>query len=207
MRLLSEPPGDARSEALDDLGNYLLRVTLVYLTQHRGDLSEWSRQDLRSFAEDISQDAIIKILEKLDTFKGKSKFTTWAYRIAINLTASELRRSRYRDLSLDFLLDEESSTFQSLLSDPHKVDPERIAEQHNFLNLLQEIIANELNERQRAAIVGVYLKGLSLEEVAIALETSRNALYKLLHDARKRLKARLQEHHLTQGDILTAFEN
>jgi RNA polymerase sigma-70 factor (ECF subfamily) len=82
-----------------------------------------------------------------------------------------------------------------------------MAERRQYLTLLRDIIERGLNERQRAAIVGVHIQGLSMDEVAAALGLNRNALYKLLHDARKRIKARLQAQHLTEGDILAAFQD
>jgi RNA polymerase sigma-70 factor (ECF subfamily) len=204
---LTEQPGEAQSEALQDLHDFLLRAALVYLSQHRGELSSWSREDVRVLAEDMAQEALLDIRESLGGFKGESKFTTWAYRFVINRAASELRRRHYRNLSLDQLREEEPAIFQALLLEQATIEPERIAERRNYLNLLRQIIERELNERQRAAIVGVHLQGRSMDDMAAALDLTRNALYKLLHDARKRIKARLQAQHLTEGDILAAFED
>jgi RNA polymerase sigma-70 factor (ECF subfamily) len=207
LQALTEPPGEARNEALYDLRDYLLRAVLIYLSLHRSELAGWSRQDVYDLAEDLCQDALMKILASLDTFKGRSRFTSWAYRFVINQAASELRRYRYRDVSLEQLREEEPVVFQSLLVVRGEIEPERLAEQHDYINLLREIIEHELSERQRAAIVGVYLQGYSTDEMATALGLTRNALYKLLHDARRRLKANLLERHFTQSDILTAFED
>jgi RNA polymerase sigma-70 factor (ECF subfamily) len=204
---LTEQPGEAQSEALQDLHDFLLRAALVYLSQHRGELSSWSREDVRVLAEDMAQEALLDIRESLGGFKGESKFTTWAYRFVINRAASELRRRHYRNLSLDQLREEEPAIFQALLLEQATIEPERIAERRNYLNLLRQIIEKELNERQRAAIVGVHMQGRSMDDMAAALDLTRNALYKLLHDARKRIKARLQAQHLTEGDILAAFED
>ena len=204
---LTEQPGEAQSEALQDLHDFLLRVVLVYLSQHRSELSSWSREDIRVLAEDLAQEALLEIRENLSRFKGESKFTTWAYRFVINRAASELRRRHYRNLSLDQLREEEPVIFQALLLEQGTIEPEQLAERRTYFNLLHEIIENELNERQRAAIVGVYVLGRPMDEMAAALDLTRNALYKLLHDARKRIKARLHAQHLTEGDILAAFED
>jgi len=207
LQALTEPSGEARNEALHELRDYLLRAVLVYLSLHRSELAGWSRQDVYELAEDLCQDALMKILASLSTFKGRSRFTSWAYRFVINQAASELRRYRYRDISLEQLREEAPVVFQSLLAVGEEVKPERLVEQQDYINLLREIIEHELSERQRVAIVGVYLQGYSMDEMATALGLTRNALYKLLHDARKRLKASLLECHLTQSDILTAFED
>ena len=204
---LTEQPGEAQSEALQDLQGFLLRAVLVYLSQHRSELAGWSREDVRSLAEDLAQEALLEIRENLSSFKGEAKFTTWAYRFVINRAASELRRRHYHNLSLDQLREEEPVLFQALLLEQGTIEPERLAERRNYLILLRDIIEHELNERQRAAIVGVHVQGRSMDEVAAALGLNRNALYKLLHDARKRIKARLQAQHLTEGDILAAFED
>ena len=207
LRALQEQQGEALSEALQDLYDFLLRAVLVYLSQARGELTAWSRDDVRGLADDLAQEALLEIRQNLSSFKGESKFTTWAYRFVINRAASELRRQRYRNVSFDQLRDEEPAVFQNLLQQQGAVEPERLAERRAYLKLLREIIETELNERQRAAIVGVHLQGLAMDEVAAALGLTRNALYKLLHDARKQIKARLQAQHLTEGDILAAFED
>lgn len=204
---LTEQPGEVQSDALRDLHDFLLRAVLVYLSQRRSELAGWSRDDVRGLAEDLAQEALLEVRESLTRFKGESKFTTWAYRFVINRAASELRRQHYRNISLDQLREEEPALFQALLPEQGAVEPERMAERRNYLRLLRDIIEHELNERQRAAIVGVHVQGLSMDEVAAALGLNRNALYKLLHDARKRLKARLQARHLTEGDILAAFQD
>ncbi len=206
---LTEQSGDAQAEALQDLRDYLLRAALVYLARHRNDLSGWSRQAIRDLAEDLAQDALLDVRKSLDGFRGESQFTTWAFRFVVNRAASELRRRRYRDLSLDNLREDELATFQTLLHSGKELgtDPERLAERRYYLTLLREIVETELNERQRAAIVWVHWQGRSMDEVAAALGINRNALYKLLYDARKRLKAELLRRHLSQGDILAAFEN
>src|SRR5262245_41321289 len=114
LQLLSGRSSTAKDEAIAQLRDYLVRSVLVYLASQREELTHWTRQTIREFAEDVAQDALLDILGSLETFRGESRFTTWAYRFAINEAASELRRRRYRDLSLDQLL-EGASLFESLL--------------------------------------------------------------------------------------------
>jgi RNA polymerase sigma-70 factor (ECF subfamily) len=199
--------GEAQSEALHDLYDFLLRAALLYLSQHRRELTDWSRQDVRDLAADLAQEALLEIRANLESFRSEAKFTTWAYRFVINRAVSELRRRRYHDLSLEQLQRDEPVFFQALLSRRERIEPEVLAERRNYVSLLREIIATELNDRQRAAIVGVHWQGRSMDEVAEALGLTRNALYKLLHDARRRLKAQLLARHVSAGDILGAFEN
>lgn len=206
LRALSEKPGEAQAEALQDLRDFLVRAVLVYLSLHRTELASWSREDVRGLAEDLAQDALIEIRASLDGFRGDSKFTTWAYRFVINRAASELRRRRYQNQSLDRLREQEPAVFQAILSDQDRVEPEQLADQRYYLNLLREIIEAELSERQRTALIAVHWHGRSMDEVAEMMDLTRNALYKLLHDARKRIKASLQARHLSEGDILAPFE-
>jgi len=204
---LSEHSSEARAEALEDLRDFLMRAVLVYLSQQRSELTGWSRPDIRELAEDLAQDAIVEIRESLSSFRGESKFTTWVYRFVINRAASELRRQRYQNVSLDRLREEDPNfLFQALQSKGEKVEPEQLAERRYYLSLLQEIIQTELNERQRTALLAVHWQGRSMDEVASAMGLTRNALYKLLHDARQRLKKALRDRHLSEGDILAAFE-
>jgi RNA polymerase sigma-70 factor (ECF subfamily) len=204
---LSQQQGEALAEALQDLRDYLLRAALVYLSLHRSDLAGWSRQDVRHLAEDATQEALLEIRAGLADFRGDSKFTTWAYRFVINRAASELRRRRYQNSSLDRLRDEEPAIFQIVMSDREKIEPEQVVERRRYLNLLREIVETELSERQREAMIAIHWQGRSMDEVADTLGINRNALYKLLHDARKSLKARLQARHLSEGDILAAFQD
>jgi len=208
QQALAEPSGEARAEALTDLHDFLLRAALTYLSLQRGELAGWNQADVRSLAEDLAQDALLEIDRNLASFRGESKFTTWAYRFVINRAASELRRQHYRDLSLDQLRDEDAAAFfHTIASNRDKVEPEQLVNQRYYLNLLREIITTELTERQRLALIAVHWQGRSMDEVAGALGLTRNALYKLLHDTRQRIKARLAAHHLSEGDILAAFED
>lgn len=196
--------GRARREALDDLRDYLLRAVLVYLRRRRRDLDDWTQEHARQFAEDIVQDVLLAIDANLNKFRGEAKFTTWAYRFALNAAVSELRRRRYRDLSLDAL--QTQSLAHVYVREPRQARPETIAGRRAMLALLEEIIERELTARQRMAVLAVYVEGFSIAAVAAEMGTSRNALYKLLHDARQKMKTALEAEHISAGDILGYFE-
>ncbi|MGH2592279.1 MAG: sigma factor, partial [Anaerolineae bacterium] len=141
---LSEKPGEAQAEALQDLRDFLLRAVLVYLSLHRSDLAGWSRQAIRDLAEDLAQETLMEIRVSLTGFRGESKFTTWAYRFVINRAASELRRQRYQNLSLDRLREEEPAVFQAVLNDRDAIgqaELEQLADQRYYIGLLREIVA------------------------------------------------------------------
>jgi RNA polymerase sigma-70 factor (ECF subfamily) len=206
-----QEPGEEQAEAIAALREYLLRAVLVYLKNHRSDLADWSGAEIRHFAEDVAQDSLLSVRNNLESFRGESKFTTWAYRFAINRAASELRLSRYSDMSLDNLQNEDlgnlnPENFRQLLQDEESVDPDLASERQDYIELLVNVIRQELTERQRLAIVAVHFQGRSMDEVARQLGISRNATYKLLHDARRKIKAQFEKRHLGAGDILALFE-
>ena len=200
-------PGQNRDDALTQLRDYLLRAVLVYLKRRRSDLSGWTADKLRHFAEDMVQEAILDIEDNLGQFRGDSKFTTWTYRFVINRAAGELRRSRYSDYSLESLQEEEHAFFSAVIAESPEASPEEQVEQREMVDLLLEMMHLGLTTRQREAIVRVHFQGQSMERVAEQLNINRNALYKLLYDARQKLKAELEARHLSVGDILAPFED
>jgi RNA polymerase sigma-70 factor (ECF subfamily) len=161
--------------------------------------------------EDFAQEATLKVLAGLDSFRGESRFTTWANKIAVHTAFTELRRRRWRDVSLDEITtppDEQDAPAlfaPGTLADP-SAGSEQTAMQHQVLQTMRDVIANELTDRQRQALVAVRLNGVPMAEVARKMGTNRNALYKLLFDARKRLKERMLTAGLSAEDILSAFE-
>lgn len=192
--------GEAQAQALHELRNTLLRG-LRYSLIPRYHVTE---VDL----EDFVQEALLKILDGLESFRGESRFTTWAQKIAVRTALTELRRRRWKDVSIQDLIggNEGDEYTPAFLAAPNP-SPEQYATQQSLLDLLQVMIAESLTERQRKAILAVMFGGMPLEEVARRLGTNRNALYKLIHDARLRLKSRLLAEGLTLEDVMSAFSN
>jgi len=194
---LSALHGPGLDEALTDLRALLLRGL-------RCGLAGWSGVD-EATLEDLAQDALVRILSALDSFRGESHFTTWARKIAIHMAFTELRRRRWRDVSLDEMMElAETHFIPQRLADPG-AGTEKQATQRMFLSGLRQIIAEELTDKQRQALVAVYIHAVPLEEVARRMDTNRNALYKLLHDARQRLKKRIMAKGLSPQEFLAAF--
>ena len=193
--------GTQRDGALADLHTLLIR------TLPRG-LSRWlAREDpeFEALIEDTAQETLLRVLNGLDSFEGRSQFTTWAYKIAVRVALNELRRRRWRDVSLDGLEADDPDTAaprQFASSDP---GPESVVEQADILGLVQVILAEELTQRQRAAMLAISVQGVPLEEVARRMGTNRNALYKLMHDARQKLKARLEGRGFGMPEIMDLF--
>jgi RNA polymerase sigma-70 factor (ECF subfamily) len=193
--------GEPSAEAIADLYAFLLRG-LRYGLAHRRDVTD---ADL----EDFAQDALVKVLRNLNSFRGESRFTTWAQKIAMRTAFTELRRRRWQDVSLQDLLapyEDSDYTPEALLGD-HLADPAKVAIRQSMVVTVQRIIAEELTDKQRLALSAIMVGGMNMQEVAVRMGTNRNALYKLIHDGRKRLQARLVREGLTAEEILAAFED
>lgn len=193
-----DEPGAARQAALDDLRRILVRG-LRYALASRGSVTD---ADL----EDFAQDALLKILDALDSFRGESRFTTWAQKIAVRVAFSALRHRHWRDVPFPGTMDDDqhSDFVPDSLIDP-LASPETQALQGSALDLLRRVLAEELTDRQRQALVAVVLQGMPLAEVALRMGTNRNALYKLVHDARQRLKRRMAAAGMPAEEMLAAF--
>jgi RNA polymerase sigma-70 factor (ECF subfamily) len=150
--------------------------------------------------EDFAQEALIKILGSVDSFRGECRFTTWAQKICVRTAFAEMRRSSWRDVSLEEVI---SQSEESAVADP-QLDSERAATQTMIMTEFRRFIDEELTDRQRTALLAA-LGGMPPEAVADRMNTNRNALYKLLHDARKRLRRRMSAEMLSPQDVLGAF--
>ena len=155
------------------------------------------------FCEDIAQDSLIKILNKLDTFEGRSKFTTWAMSIAIRTGISGFRKKHFKDVSLDAIT-EDGMRFDP--ADLGQANPDSGIERVAILTKLQELIENELTDKQRT-VVRALLGGMPVEEIATRTESNRNAVYKLFHDARQRLKRGFLTANFSESDMMNAFSS
>jgi RNA polymerase sigma-70 factor (ECF subfamily) len=193
--------GVQRDDALADLRALLIRA----LPQ---GLSRWlspENPEFEPFIEDTTQETLLRVLKGLDTFEGRSQFTTWAYKISLRVALNELRRRRWRDVSLEGLEDEASNDGARHQFASFEPGPAAIVERTDILQRVENIIAQELTERQRAAMHAINVQGVPMEVVAQRMGTNRNALYKLLHDARRRLKHRLAREGLPPKELLELF--
>jgi RNA polymerase sigma-70 factor, ECF subfamily len=196
---------DAQSSALTDLNQYLQRSILYYLSQDRSDLNKRSSQELVSMSEDLAQDATLRVIGNLDSFRGESQFMTWANRIAIRLAISDLRRARYKDFSLDDLT-ADGELLPVGKSDNSPPGPETSVERSDVLAKINGAMEEALTERQYKALVAVALRGVPMDIVAEQLGSNRNALYKLLHDARRKLRTHLEAQGLTMEYMMDLFQ-
>lgn len=193
--------GDTFEVALADLRAVIL-AGLPYAVS--GRLSPGA-DAYEALADEVAQETLLKVTRHLDEFEGRSQFTTWVYKIATRTALTELRRRRWKDLSLEELLEsEETPASPGLMREPGP-SPEEAAERADLMMRLQRFMQEELTEKQRLGITLVALHGISMEESARRLGMERNTLYKLLHDARLRLKRRMAREGMEPLEILAAF--
>ncbi len=194
---LADLHGSQRAAAIADLRIVLLRGLRYGMASYGV-----TEADL----EDFVQEALLKTLDNLASYRGEALFTTWAQKIAARVALSDLRRRRWRDVSLqDLLAEHESSDFTPDVLTDQGLDPGQLALQRMMMERIQRMIAEELTDKQRQAMLAVMQGGMPLQEVAVRLGTNRNALYKLLHDARQRLQKRMQREGLSPDEILAMF--
>jgi RNA polymerase sigma factor (sigma-70 family) len=187
VRRLTSDDHSERDAAITELRELLLRALARTLTERYGPQLQ---------LEDVVQDATIKILNSLDQFSGRSQFITWAITIATRFGLTELRRRRYLDVSLD---GDEAESLVEALSDDNSTAADQI-EKTQILTTLNEIIRSDLTDKQQRAIHAT-LDGLPVQEIATRLGSNRNAIYKLVHDARTRLRDGLERRGITADDI------
>jgi len=194
--------GETRSMALEDL-RAVIQKGLPYA------LSRWLSPDLPQFSslvEEVTQETLLRVLDQLDTFEGRSQFTTWVHKIAVRIALTELRRKRWRDSSLDELTENEDAPPPPGLLADSQAGPETSAERVDMLARVRRIIEEELTDRQRQALILLGVQDMPIEDAARKLKTNRNALYKLLHDARLRLRTRLATEEIAPHEVLALFE-
>lgn len=152
--------------------------------------------------EDFTHEALLRILERLDQFAGRSRFTTWAHSIAVNTAFTELRRKRWQDISLEVLAADGQQ-----LSEPAALPDDALGsdeERTRLVGLLRKAVAEKLSAKQRTAIVCM-LQEMPIDQIVGLLGTNRNSAYQLLHDARCALKEYLAAEGISPEVIRTAF--
>ena len=184
--------GPARERALVDLRRILTRSLR---RSFKG-----TRAAGAAVLEDIVQESLIKILASLDSFRSESRFTTWAMTVAVNLMLTELRRRRWRDVSLDTFENVELAFETDALVEGGDA-PDRRTVKQELVETVNRAIDDSLTERQRLVLRAFLSGGMPLGEIAERLGTNRNALYKLMHDARKNLKKAVLAQGLTEAEI------
>ncbi|HJW61011.1 MAG TPA: sigma-70 family RNA polymerase sigma factor [Actinomycetota bacterium] len=153
------------------------------------------------FIEDMTQEGVLKVLGGLTTFRGDSRFTTWAITVAVRVAFTELRRARWKDVSLDRLVEDAPARLPTA---PPADAPAQAARQA-ILAEMHRVLESGLTDRQRQALVAE-LRGMPQAEIAAQLGLTRNALYKLTHDARQKLKRGLEAAGIGGDEVRETFD-
>ena len=179
--------GAGRDAAVARLHELLLRAARFEVARRRPTLPHLRGNELDEIALEAADDALMSVLARLDDFRGASRFTTWVYKFALLEAAVKLRRRAWQGREVP-LEPETWSLFSS--SAP---EPDEQAEQSELLATLQRAIAEVLTPHQRRVLVALALNGVPIDVLAERLNTTRGALYKTLHDARRKLRKHLRD--------------
>ena len=175
--------GPEREEALGRLHRFLLRAAFHQVSRMRGALAGVGTDRVEEIANQAADEAMVTLLSKLSTFEGRSRFTTWAYKFAVLQAAVEVRRQVWhgREVPLD----------ESFSPPARAASPEQYVEAADLAGAVRLAIDEVLTPHQRSIAVALLVDEVAIDVLAERLGTTRNALYKTLHDARNRLRAHL----------------
>jgi RNA polymerase sigma-70 factor, ECF subfamily len=197
--------GLGQEEALRDLRQGIFRAVQAYLGKQFVGRGALPTEEAHHLAEDCTQEALLAVLNNLTGFRGDSQFTTWVYAIAIRTVLADLRRRRWREVKREpERLGEQLPAWP--VDEPSTTGPDRSLQQEEAWRLLARVIESELTLRQRSVLVAHVFDEMPLDEVAAWLGTNRDNVYKLLHDARKKLKRALLARGLSLVDFWKIFE-
>ncbi len=177
--------GSPREEAISDLYALLLRAARFEVRRRRAALSHVRGEDLEDLAGQAADDALVAVLGKLDQYRGASRFTTWAYKFALLEAGVKLRRRAWQ--GREVLLEPDA---WPALADPGVSAQEKL-EGGELIDALRTAIDGALTPHQRTVFVALALRQVPIDVLADRLGTTRGALYKTLHDARRKLRAAL----------------
>jgi len=179
--------GRERDAAAERLHGLLLGAARFEVSRRRAALSHVRGEELDDIALQAADDALAAVLAKLDDFRGASRFTTWAYKFALLEAAVRLRRRAWQEREV--VLAPEA---WPLVADRGS-GPERSAEAAELMRAVASAVDTRLTDHQRAVFVALALNEVPIDVLAERLDTTRGALYKTLHDARRKLRTELAE--------------
>jgi RNA polymerase sigma-70 factor, ECF subfamily len=188
--------GATKDDAVARLHALLLRAARFEVARRRPTLPHLRGDELDDIATEAADDALMNVLRRVDDFRGASRFTTWVYKFALLEAAVKLRKRSWQGREVP-LEPESWSLFASA-----GLEPDAELEQSELLSTLQCAIAEVLTPHQRRVLVALAMNGVPIDILAERLNTTRGALYKTLHDARRKLRAHLHECDLTLDNWL-----
>jgi RNA polymerase sigma-70 factor (ECF subfamily) len=178
--------GPRREEALARLHGLLVRSARSEVAR-RGPRLRLSGPELDDLAYQAAADALVAITRKLGQFRGESRFTTWAYKFVIFEVSAKIGRHFWCRPSVPF----DAEDWERRLPDRFGFDPAQEAEWRDLLGALHRAVDEELTARQRRVFVAIVLNNVPLDTLVIEMASNRNAIYKTLFDARRKLRAAL----------------
>jgi RNA polymerase sigma-70 factor (ECF subfamily) len=187
--------GAERDEAVASLHELLLRAARFEVSRRRAALSHVRGEELDDIALQAADDAVVAVLAKLDDYRGASRFTTWAYKFALLEAGVRMRRRAWQQREV--VLEPEA---WPLVADTGQ-DPHDQAETGELMLALRDSIDGCLTAHQREVLVALALNSVPIDVLAERLNTSRGALYKTLHDARRKLRSELARRGFALGSI------
>jgi RNA polymerase sigma-70 factor (ECF subfamily) len=183
--------GPDRDDAIAALRELLLRAARFEVGRRCATLSHIRGGDQEDLAQQSAADAMVAILSKLDEFRGESKFATWAYKFALYEAAARIRKLAWQGKELP--LDAED---WPQVPEPGPA-PHGEVEMNELLAVIREEIETTLTPHQREVLVALALNEVPIDVLAERLGSTRGALYKTLHDARRKLRAGIAARGLT----------
>jgi len=187
--------GAERDDAIARLHALLMRSARFEVARRRATLPHLRGSDLDDIATQAADDALMGVLRRLDDFRGASRFTTWAYKFALYEAAVKLRKRAWQGREIP-LEPEEWTLFSSA-----GLAPEAEAEQTELMTEIKTAIGEALTPHQRRVLSALALNGVPIDVLAERLNTNRGALYKTLHDARRKLRRHLEERGLALDSL------
>jgi RNA polymerase sigma-70 factor, ECF subfamily len=179
--------GAEHDEAVARLHGLLLRAARFEVGRRGSALPHLRGNELDDIALEAANDALLSVLARLDDFRGLSRFTTWVYKFAILEAAVKLRRRAWQAREIPL----EPETWN--LFTGAGLQPEQAAERRELMTALTDLIAHALSPHQRRVLVALAVNGIPIDVLAERLNTTRGALYKTLHDARRKLRQQLTD--------------
>jgi RNA polymerase sigma-70 factor (ECF subfamily) len=178
-------PGPRHDEATRELHAMLLRATRFEIGRRRAALAHVRGEDAEDLALQAADDAFVAVMSKLDAFRGESRFSTWVYKFALYEAAVRVRRRSWQHREV--VIDREAW----LGVGDRDAGPAGRLDQSELLRAVTRLIDNCLTVRQREVLVALAIQGVPIDVLAERTGSTRGALYKVLHDARRRLRAEL----------------
>ena len=186
--------GRERDAGIDDLHALLLKAARFEVGRRRAAFPHLRGNDFDDLAHQSADDALVAVLSKLDDFRGDSRFTTWAYKFALLEAGVKVRRRAWQGREVPL----EPETWELIAED--RSTPHQDVETREQFTALRSAIESDLSRHQREVLLAVTLNDVPIDVLAERLNTTRGALYKTIHDARRKLRAALAVRELGTGE-------